>query len=176
MGFQDGLTRSDVAALNAHANALHQPIKAAHADVEDGIVGIQVDVFEHGGGNAEDEAIGARVLEAEVHVGAEAPAERLDGRQVKAVNELEAFIQVTERFEANRGEDLYFVLEIQVDGGGRVLDPPGDLAHGDAFIALFHKHGCGGSHDLAPQFVLLPGAPFGDAHFASACRILNGVQ
>src|SRR5262249_37613031 len=47
------------------------------------------------------------------------------------------------------------VLEMQVDGGRRVLDARGDLAHGDRLVALVREQLAGRVQDLRPQLLAL---------------------
>ena len=58
-------------------------------------------------------------------------------------------------------EQRLLVLEVEVDGRRRVLDPVGDLAHRDGLVALLGEELAGGVEDPFPEFLSLSLAAFG---------------
>src|SRR5262249_42774480 len=83
------------------------------------------------------------------------------GRYGSALKDLR---ELSEIFLAELMEEIFFVGEIGVDGGGRVFDLFRQFAHGDAFIAFRRKKLPGGIKDLFAGLRLLAGAAFEHSH------------
>src|SRR5579872_4753118 len=68
-------------------------------------------------------------------------------------------------------EEFFFVGEVDVDGGRRVLDLVGDATHRDAFVTFRDKQLASGVEDLVPRLRLLAFAPFLHAHITTTSNL-----
>ncbi len=80
-----------------------------------------------------------RVSHTEGDVGAARPAKPLDGVGYGA-DVLQCLGEGTEVEGGELGHERFLVLEVVVDGRGRVTDFRGDGAHGRGFVSALHEH------------------------------------
>src|SRR5512143_3918192 len=119
--------------------------------------------FAQGDRRHEHEAVLVRVAEGEGDVGAPELADRLDRvrRHRRVLHRRE---QAAEVDAAEFSHEGVLVLEVEVDGRGRVLDGLRDAPHRDLVVALGGEALPSGVEDLAPDRFSFPLAPFRDAH------------
>ena len=110
----------------------------------------------------EHDAIGVRVLEREGEIGLAGQPAAL-GRVLRAVHRLlERVGELGEGLRPHRGEDVGLVLEVAVRRLGAAAQRLGELAHGDALVAVL---GEALGRDLAQL-----GAKVGDVLFGEITR------
>ena len=104
------------------------------------------------------------IFQAELDVGAEPFLEALNRVGHGLVNSVLLADEAGESFLANAIEKVGFVLKIEIDSSGRILNLLGDLAHGDILEAFPHKHIARGIENFLAKFFLFAGPAFLNSH------------
>ena len=106
------------------------------------------------------------ITQAEVHVCAQALLQLF--RRVlffRPVLHVRQGLEQTRKAFFNQGvEQLFLVLEMQIDTARRVLDSLSELSHGEIFVATSHENLSGGIEDRPAQFVFIFLAPRSRIH------------
>src|SRR5262245_37361654 len=83
--------------------------------------------------------------------------------------------QLGEALLAQAGHELLFVFEVEIDGGGRVIDAFRDLPHRELIVAVVDQQLPGSVENVLPEELLLSGAAVFDAHGLYGVILLNTV-
>src|SRR5271155_5385065 len=111
-------------------------------------------------GHHERDFVMVGILESELDIRTEAAFQTLERIANSLIQNGLIANQAAEGFLADAVEQVGFVLEIEIDGSGRVFDFLRDFAHGDVLKAFPHKQIAGGVENLLAWFLFLAGSTF----------------
>ena len=84
-------------------------------------------------------------------------------------------VQLEESLFTEAVQNLVFILEIVVDGAGRILDFVCDLPHGDGVVTVAHEQLASGVKNLPLQLLGLTRPAFCHSHMHTV-QMMNAVQ